>query len=352
MLPTIKLVLDGRNYGGIEAHVCQLYHRLTLSGRKVEVLLISSYPESSFILQLKMQKVAFVELIGSSYQKLSQLKHHHRHGILHAHGYKASILCRLATLGSGRPCVTTFHNGDPGKGKLAFYLWMDQLTSPLSLNLAVSRAIQARVGDNCRLIRNWVSQPTALKSGFGRPFSLGFAGRLCADKGFDRYVALARSLPQYHWHSFGDGELAHLVEGGGVIHHGQVNDLPRRLVDLDALVLPSRYEGLPMVALEAMACGVPVIAFDVGDLSQLVDNQVGRLVDAGDMKAMAQSITEMAAQPLPRLRTLSANARTRIARHWSGRSSLALCLRLYRQCGADTGKITDAPRSTIRDKQA
>ncbi|WP_417347498.1 glycosyltransferase family 4 protein [Ferrimonas sp.] len=342
MLPTIKLVLDGRHYGGIEAHVCQLYHGLKRSGCKVEVLLISSYPESSFILQLKMQKVAFIELNGPWHQKLSQLKHHHSQGVLHAHGYKASILCRLATLGSGYPCVTTFHNGDPGSGKLALYLWADLITSPLSLNLAVSRAIQARVGGDCRLIRNWVSQPAFCKSHFGRPFTLGFAGRLCADKGFDRYVALARSHPQFRWHSFGDGEMADLIEGSGIVHHGQVSDLPQRLVELDALVLPSRYEGLPMVVLEAMACGVPVITFDVGDLSQLVDSQVGMLIDAGDMQAMSRTIVQMAERPREHLLRMSANARERISHHWSGNDSLRLCLDLYRQCVLESGLPEDS----------
>lgn len=337
MLQTIKLVLDGRHYGGIEAHVCQLYHSLKQSGRRAEVLLISSYPESSFILQLKLQKVAFIELNGPWYRKLSQLRHHHKQGVLHAHGYKASILCRLACLGSGRPCVTTFHNGDPGRGKLALYVRADLLTSRRSLNLAVSRAIQARVGRGCHLMRNWVSQPEVHKCGFKTPFTLGFAGRLCADKGFDRYVTLANALPQYRWVSFGDGEMASLVEGSAIEHHGQVNDLSRRLVELDALILPSRYEGLPMVALEAMACGVPVIAFDVGDLSQLVDYQVGALVADGDMDAMTEAIILIAERPTAQLLKTSAAARERITCHWSGSDSLSLCLRLYQRSWKGTG---------------
>ena len=62
----------------------------------------------------------------------------------------------------------------------------------------------------------------------------------------------------------------------------------------DCLVMPSHYESFGMVALEAMACGTPVIASDVGGLSQLVKhNQTGLRVPSKDPNALASAIRKL-----------------------------------------------------------
>jgi D-inositol-3-phosphate glycosyltransferase len=62
----------------------------------------------------------------------------------------------------------------------------------------------------------------------------------------------------------------------------------------DVLVMPSHYESFGMVALEAMACGTPVIASDVGGLQELVkDNKTGIRVKANDPNALAKAIERL-----------------------------------------------------------
>ena len=72
---------------------------------------------------------------------------------------------------------------------------------------------------------------------------------------------------------------------------GDRNDVREILRGLDCFVLPSRGEGISNTILEAMACGLPVIATRVGGNSELVDDGVtGVLVPAGEIDAMAQAI--------------------------------------------------------------
>jgi D-inositol-3-phosphate glycosyltransferase len=71
----------------------------------------------------------------------------------------------------------------------------------------------------------------------------------------------------------------------------------------EVVVMPSDYESFGMVALEAMACGTPVIASDVGGLAFLVkDGRTGYRVPAGDVEALADKITHLLTDELSRRR--------------------------------------------------
>jgi glycosyltransferase involved in cell wall biosynthesis len=62
--------------------------------------------------------------------------------------------------------------------------------------------------------------------------------------------------------------------------------------------MPSHYESFGMVALEAMACGTPVVASEVGGLaSTIIHDDSGLLVPSGDWRAFAQAISRLLASP-------------------------------------------------------
>jgi len=67
---------------------------------------------------------------------------------------------------------------------------------------------------------------------------------------------------------------------------------------MDVLVIPSFSEGMPNVALEGMAAGLPVVASAVGGVPETVsDGSTGRLVPAGDPQALADAVLELAGAP-------------------------------------------------------
>lgn len=87
---------------------------------------------------------------------------------------------------------------------------------------------------------------------------------------------------------------------GRIVHVGFREDMPSFLAGVDVLVVPSLREGLGLAAIEALARGRPVIASRVGGLPEIVvPGENGILVDAGDARAIARAVAEIAAGRLP-----------------------------------------------------
>jgi glycosyltransferase involved in cell wall biosynthesis len=66
---------------------------------------------------------------------------------------------------------------------------------------------------------------------------------------------------------------------------------------LDVLVISSRTEGTPMVLLEAMSAGVPVVSFSVGGIPNVLNDEAGWLVTPGDPHALAEAIRQVLLDP-------------------------------------------------------
>lgn len=156
-------------------------------------------------------------------------------------------------------------------------------------------------------------------------------GRLAEQKGqLVLLEALARARearPDLTLTLAGDGPMRPAIEaaiarrglGGAVAITGWIDEARVRaeLAAAHALVLPSFAEGLPVVLMEAMAAGRPVIATWVAGIPELVrPGRDGWLVPAGDGAALAEAMLELAATPPERLSAMGAEARARaLARH-------------------------------------
>jgi glycosyltransferase involved in cell wall biosynthesis len=80
-------------------------------------------------------------------------------------------------------------------------------------------------------------------------------------------------------------------------------ELPLYYNAADFFVLPSKSgEGLPLVALEAMACGLPVIATNVGGTSEVMNEDYGKLVPPNSPDSLAEAIVEFSRKDLSGLR--------------------------------------------------
>ena len=132
-------------------------------------------------------------------------------------------------------------------------------------------------------------------------------GRLCYQKSFDRLLEAWRivspQVPGWTLSIFGDGEerenLKRLAEGLPVTFEGNVTDHEKIYRDTSLIVLTSRYEGLPMVLIEAQAYGIPAVSFDCkcGPSDIISNGENGILVKEGDVEGFAAAMLSLLNNP-------------------------------------------------------
>jgi len=140
-------------------------------------------------------------------------------------------------------------------------------------------------------------------SGTDKPNRITFIGRLTPQKGIDvllrAFAAISRNLPNLQLDIIGEGPqketLIKNVKTLGitdkVVFHGTLAQPETLLAAAAVFVLPSRSEGLSNALLEAMACGLPVIATAVGGNLDLIENgQNGLLVEQDNPDQLAEAI--------------------------------------------------------------
>ncbi len=289
----IWLTLDSRTTGGIETHVMQLAMGLKQAGLHVEVVFIKSYGDHPLIPLLQQKSIEIAVLNGRFVTLVQRIKSS-RPDIIHSHGYKAGLLCRLAARLTSTIHISTYHAGEINRGKLAAYDWIDRQTAWLNhQSLAVNQDIAGRLPTDSRVLDNFIAIP-ANEAKTAR--QIAFVGRLSHEKGPDHMLRLASRLPEFEMHFYGSGPMQNHLKRqatSNCIFHGNQSDMDEHWKNIDLLIMPSRYEGLPMVAMESMARQIPVIAFDVGAMGKLVlDGHNGWLIPQGGLEQMQKKLQD------------------------------------------------------------
>lgn len=267
--------------------------------------------------------------------KLVRLFRRLRPDIVHTHTAKGGALGRVAACLTGVPAkVHTFH-GHVLEGYFSAFAsqvflrierGLARLTDRLIvlsprlrqdiLGMGIGQPEQVEVvplGLELERFLRPSRQKAGLRSSLALPTGvplLGIVGRLVPIKDHPtlfQALALLDAGPQApHLAVVGDGkrreELQDLARRLGLafrIHFlGWREDLEAVLPELDVVICSSRNEGTPVVLIEAMAAGVPVVSTDVGGVGDLIQHgETGWLVPAGDAAALARGLNALLTDP-------------------------------------------------------
>jgi glycosyltransferase involved in cell wall biosynthesis len=241
--------------------------------------------------------------------------------ILHSHGYKGDIfLAVLKRALKGPAIISTKHGSTDATSRTSLYERLGDMSlryfdSVVAVSeYTKSKLIELHVPEGkIEVIHNGIDVSSFTQAGKGSLRQalgleegaqiIGYIGRLGPEKGIAYLLEAAdticRSTNGVYFILIGEGMLKEKTEAfiasnkleGRVIMLGWRKDATGLLPDMDMLLLPSLTEGTPMIILEAMAAGVPVIASDVGGIGEIIeDSRTGLLIKPRDPAAIAESV--------------------------------------------------------------
>jgi glycosyltransferase involved in cell wall biosynthesis len=253
--------------------------------------------------------------------RLRRLVREKRPQVVHTHMYASGVAGMLATWGTGVPLVHTEHSEALWRGVRA--RWISRCMYRRSWRvIAVSVPIQQRLVEQDKVPPDRISvipccvtpapvEDTDSLSPPPRPPIVGVVARLQPEKGvgdfLDASVQVAREMPTCSFVVIGDGPLRgrltvqaqRLGLATRVWFLGFRSDARALIAKMDLLVVPSWSEGMPLVILEAMTAGVPVVATSVGGIPDQVRHGVeGLLVPASNPLALSRGILTLLRDPV------------------------------------------------------
>ncbi|WP_244481276.1 glycosyltransferase [Rhizobium sp. Leaf371] len=324
--------------GGSGRHFLDLCHGLSRRGHRVEAVFSPVRAEESFVRELKslglpaIHKVAMTRSPGradiAAWKKLNRIISRGGFDIVHGHSSKAGALGRLRLPGRHVPRIYTphaFRTMDPTLGASGRRLFGsiesflgrfftdhlicvsdDEFQHALSLGIPEKRM---------SVIVNGVAQPVkdmalTVRASFGitpETFVFGYVGRLSHQKAPERLIEAFRhaasKLPEAHLIMVGYGEqdaqMRAAIAASGLqsrIHLTSAFSGPQAIPAFDCLVMPSRYEAMSYVMLEAAAAGRPIVTTAIGGATTAVEDGVTGIIvpNDGDATRLASAMVTLA----------------------------------------------------------
>ncbi len=306
----IYQLLDSRTAGGIETHVLNLSRWLINKGFKCQVLFLKDHGPHPLKDQLDNASVPWKAL--ASVYELKQLISESP-CLLATHGYKAGILGRVLATLNNLAVVSTYHSGDRGSGKLRCYSALDEFSARLATSvISVSAEIAARLPVNSAQVPNFVDLPP-LKLSCGK--QIAFVGRISHEKGPDTFAQICKAYTDKAPIAvYGEGPmLSSLSRLYPSINWLGRKDMAQHWNKIGLLCITSRFEGLPLVALEAMAQGIPVISYALGDIPNVIEHKRnGWLIPPGSKAQFSTAIEHWLNLDITAKQALSQRAYQRI----------------------------------------
>jgi glycosyltransferase involved in cell wall biosynthesis len=361
-------IVSGDIWAGAEAQAFQLISGLQASGAIKPTAVVFN----SGVLFDKLETLGIDITLAdeSTLSPLGQIKaickhlREHPTDILHTHGFKENVLGTASKYLTGvKRSVLTVHGSPESqstwrapKKKLTHLLnrvltgfCQDKL---IAVSQHLKTLLEPRYPNKTVVIRNFIDTddiPTAApeqpddRQESDTTYRISLVGRCVPVKRVDLFIDTIANLRTDHKLDVegsvcGDGPLLETMkqyaESKGVAQYihfrGFVQDMEPEWASMDALIMPSDHEGLPMTLLEALLRKVPIVAHKVGGIPEVLDHgNSGVLVDNHSATGYAEKLAllinqrEMASQ-------LAANGQKHVKRKFSKRENVQKYEALYR----------------------
>jgi glycosyltransferase involved in cell wall biosynthesis len=267
----------------------------------------------------------------ASFIRISRYLKRNNISIVHTHSSKAGIIGRWSAWHAGARSIFHTVHGWPfyiETGIIArfFYKISEKITSLITTTLIVVSDADLKTGLSCvnKKKEKYVKIPYGIESekfiikkapiGGKSIVRIGFIACYKPQKGPLDFIRVAKAVidrnQNIEFISAGDGvlrpraiqEASRLGLNEKIRFLGWQDDITSVLSAIDILLLTSRWEGLPVVILEALACGIPVVSTNVGGISELVIDGVNGFTEKKyDCKKLANDILLLAGNKDKRL---------------------------------------------------
>jgi glycogen synthase len=316
--------------GGVEVLAAKLLPALRKMGHDFIVVTTHDYlnlPDETWFKDIPIYRFPLLSALAHSNidqlmkirHRVANLKRDFAPDLIHMNSVGLNALFHLQTVKACPvPLLVTLHQNLPDAFRA-------NTIQERTLGLAnwVACCSDALLSDAQRLLPEIVTCSSVIRNGFEMPAippaplptdgpRLLCVGRLVPEKGFDLALSALASLvgrfPRARMIIAGDGPLRLALErqaaemgiSGAVSFAGWVSpdEMPELMNSASVIVMPSRREGLPLVALEAAWMARPVVATRVGGIPEIVvDRQTGLLVEKENIKALTEMIELLLDQP-------------------------------------------------------
>jgi len=366
MIPRVMIIIAARSLTGpakgvfqllthVDANeaVCHLF-AFRSNGREPSLFLDAARASNIQVTLLNQQGKSYLSLMR---QAADEVRSRHI-DIVQTHGFKPSVIGLYLKYRCRIPWICFMHGTTAENIKVRLYDFINNCSQLFADRvMLVARAQRRKIfgGKNrqrVRVLHNAIEtgSPVRLSGNGATPDGVTGTGRLVVavgrlspEKGFDLLIdAFAEAvslLPDIRLIIVGDGQerdnLQVLANGhrlAGRIYFAGYTETPGDyMTRADLIVLPSRSEGIPNVALEAMALAKPVVATRVGGTPEVIRHQrEGLLVPPEKSAALAAAMVELL-ENKPLAEKLAANGFERVCRHFSPQRRTARIVDTYHE---------------------
>lgn len=339
----------------LEADQVQCHLLATSENPDLPIELIEQYPdEAGSSLRLEMSGRFDLAILKKIISVVRQLDIQ----VIHSHGYKSDLITLVVARLSGVRCISTPHGfGNLSGWKMKLYIGLGNFALrffdavvPLSPQLSAELRKSGISESKIRYIPNGVDlseidRRAVIDTGIvgnKEVQTIGFIGRLVPGKEILQLLQIFEAL----WAAnnclqliiVGDGEqrqelekFAATLSAGEHIHFlGFRADRLDILRQFDLFAMTSSSEGIPRSLMEAMSVGVPVVAYDIPGVDQLINHDdTGLMVQFGNQSQFVDCCSRVLAN-ITFANSLSNNARRRIESNFSAASMAGQYYKLYR----------------------